>query len=86
MKEFHYDKAIGSREVGDDWLNTYEKVDFVEKGKKFYVYIEGTDVDSLPEDIKSYGGGSGWYYSEVNGKLQSKILYNPETGEFVTLR
>ena len=80
MKEFHYDKAIGSREVGDDWSNTYEKVDFVEKGKYFYVYVEGTDVDSLPEDIKSYGDR---YYNGIGGKVKSRIIYNPESKEFV---
>ena len=82
IKEFHYNKAVGSKEKKDDQLYTYTTSDIMEKGKYFYVCIEGTDVDSLPEDIKSYGGADR-YYREVNGKLQSKILYNPETNEFV---
>lgn len=80
MKEFHYDKAIGSSEGKEDRSYKYEKVDFVEKGKYFYVYIEGTDVDSLPEDIKSYGDR---YYNGIGGKVKSRIIYNPKTKDFV---
>ena len=80
--ELQYKNAIEGKKRKDEMLHAYEISEFVEKGKYFYVYLEGTELNTLPKSIQEYSGG-GWFYEEENNKLKSKIIYNLETEGFI---